>query len=53
MIDPIVAITLVVAFGLTVTAILLSRRAADRPRDDGSEYAGEKQEHRYLNGGWH
>lgn len=53
MIDPIVTVTLVVAFVLTVAAVLLTRRATERPRDDAAEHSGEKTEQRYLNGGWH
>ncbi len=50
--DPIVALSLAVAFALTVTAILLTRRASERPREDDVEGA-EQTERRYVNGGWH
>lgn len=52
MIDPIVALSLAVAFAITVAAILLTRRASEQARDDEVERA-EQTERRYVNGGWH
>jgi hypothetical protein len=48
MIDPIIAISLAVAFAITVAAILVTRRAAERADDESGE-----AEQRYINGGWH
>ena len=52
MIDPIVAVSLLVAFILTGTALYLARRASERSHDDRGKPAEEKRE-RYVNGGWH
>ena len=52
MIDQILVWSVVVAFAVTVAAILRSRRASERPRDDDVE-RGEPSERRYVNGGWH
>lgn len=48
MIDPIVAISLVVAFAIALVAILLTRRAPERTLEDCTE----ETEQRYVNGGW-
>ena len=52
MIDPIVAVSLAVAFVLTTTAILLTRRSSEQLREESSERAEQPRE-RYVNGGWH
>jgi len=52
MINPIAAISLVVAFAIVGAAVLLTRRALERPSDDGLEQANEAEQ-RYVNGGWH
>ena len=52
MIDPIVAVTVVVAFAVAVAAILLTRRASERPSDEDVDRS-ERPERRYVNGGWH
>jgi hypothetical protein len=48
MIDPIVAISLVVAFAIALVAILLTRRAPERTLEEHTE----ETEQRYVNGGW-
>jgi hypothetical protein len=52
MIDPIVAVGLVVAFLLTLAALLLSRRDSERSRASKVERTEEPRQ-RYVNGGWH
>jgi hypothetical protein len=55
MIDPIVAVSAVLAFAMMVTAILLGRRASERARHDLVIPRSEQSEthSRYVNGGWH
>lgn len=48
MIDPIVGISLAVAFAITVATLVLTRRASERADDERRE-----AEQRYVNGGWH
>jgi len=48
MIDPIVAVSLVVAFAIVVAALLLTRRAPERTLEDRTEECDQ----RYINGGW-
>jgi len=48
MIDPVVAIGLVVAFAIALVAILFTRRSPERTLEERNQEA----EQRYVNGGW-
>ena len=48
MIDPIVEISLVVAFAIALVAIQFTRRSPERTLEERNQEA----EQRYVNGGW-
>lgn len=53
MIDPIVAVTVTVAFALAIVTILVARRISERPQDRQPGDSQREPERRYVNGGWH
>ncbi|MDQ1746035.1 MAG: hypothetical protein QOD07_298 [Frankiaceae bacterium] len=52
MIDPFVATTALLAFALTVAAVMLARSSAE-PQQRATQQPAETTKRRHVNGGWH